>query len=342
MSNTRFYNDLKGNDLSEFLAASEVYNNLTGGFDKTASNEENMNSFLLEVSRERNRSPYSALNNVEVGTLQKIAQEVGVTAPTANNTAAFIDKVEFAADCGRNMAHDYVKHANIAQSISRFAVKNPRAAVGLAGGAIGAAGGYAAGDGEGAILGGLAGGAAGALGGRKLIAAAAGKKALLGKGVQTNLRGAMAEQRAIKATRSGLANKAPAANLKQPALPGMEEAVGAAHPLGVSPAAANQTAPAHIAENAASRQASLAGATRGDVAAQRAAGVADPHAAAAANVAPTQMAPNPAQGELFGPSAGVNPYGPGTRPVATPQPAQRGLFGRVADRASGWLEQRMS
>ncbi len=338
---TKFYNDIKGNDLSEFLAASEVYQNLTGGFDKTASNEENMNSFLLEVSRERNRSPHSALNNVDVATLQKIAQEVGVTAPKASNTADFIDKVEFAADCGRNMAHDYVKQANFGSSVAKFVAKNPRTAVGAAGAAVGAAGGYVAGDGEGAVLGGLAGGAAGALGGKRLIQMASGKKAVLGKGVQNSLNNAQREMTVAKRTAKRLPT-APAANLQQPALPGMEAAVGSPHPLGVSPGAANQTAPAHILENNAARQASLGGATRGDVARQTSLGVADPHAAAAAQVAPTQMAPNPAQGELFGSAAGVNPYAPTARPVAPQQPAQRGLFGRMADRAGGWLEQRMS
>lgn len=338
---TRFYNDIRGNDLSEFLAASEVYGKLTSGFDKTASNEENMNSFLLEVSRERNRSPHSALNNVDVETLQKIAQEVGVLAPNARNTSEFIDKVEFAADCGRNIAHNYVKEANFASTVSKFVAKNPRAAVGAAGAAVGAAGGYVAGDGEGAVLGGLAGGAAGALGGKRLIQMASGKKAILGKGVQTNLNNAQREMTVAKRTAKGLPN-AQAAKLQQPALPGMEAAVGSPHPLGVSPGAANQTAPAHILENNAASQASLSGAARGDVAAQTAAGAANPHAAAAAQVTSTQMAANPAQGELFGSAAGINPYGPGTRPVATPQPAQRGFFGRTADRAGQWLEQRMS
>lgn len=258
---TKFYNDIKGNDLSEFLAASEVYSQLIGEAEKTASNEENMSSFLLEVSRERNRSPHSALNNVDIEALQKIAEDVGVVAPTAYNTSAFVDKVEFAADCGRNMAHEYIKQANFGSSVAKFVAKNPRAAVGMAGAGLGAAGGYVAGDGEGAVLGGLAGGVAGAMGGKRLIGMASGKKAILGKGVQTGLNNAQRELTTEARMAKGRLTPSPAIGPKplpdsyqRAGLNSMEIPATPTNAVKANPGPVSRTAPANtpvqVAENA--------------------------------------------------------------------------------------------
>lgn len=291
MSITSFYNDLKSGDISEFLAASEVYQTLTSGTDKIASNGETMNQFFVDISKQNATSKHPSL---DMETLQKLAEDVGVLKPRAHNAEGFINNIEFAAECGKTMAHDYIKQANLAQSAARFVTSNPRAAVGLAGAGVGAAGGYAASDGDGgaALMGGLAGGIGGALGGRKLVAAAARKtKPVLGKGVQGQLRGAMTENAVRRNTKTFMPSAA-SSEMKQVALPGMEGAVGAK--------------PLQHAPIPQPRQAPVAG--------------------------PVGQAPNPAQGELFAPRAGVNPYAPNSRTVA---PTQPGLFGRAVNRAKG-------